>query len=189
MDSDKISLQTSPYRRGAETGLFFGAYFSALILAGVYSAAIPLLSILVLALLAAFPAAVYRKQRKAYLSDPQPAQITAVWIHGITMIACGALIAALLILVLFKWINPDYFANQLRVLVETYEQTHEPALHDAAQTAALMLERNAIPTPATLTLGFWLFTVASGSILAGLMAVIARLMGHPANASRRSRSN
>lgn len=176
---DNSIQQHSPFRHGAENGPFFGIYFSAIFLSGVYSAAVPSLTLLTLLLLICFPLVVYRKLRRAVIALPEPPQITPLWIHGITMIACGALITSLLILIYFRWINPDYFADQLRFLVATYEETRQPALEDSARTASMMLENHAIPTPSVLTLGFWLFTVASGSILAGLMAVLVRLIGNP----------
>ncbi len=176
---DNSTKQHSPFRLGAENGPFFGIYFSAIFLSGVYSAAEPSLTLLTLSLLICFPLVVYRKLRRAAGALPGPTQITPLWIHGITMIACGALITSLLIMIYFRWINPGYFADQLRFIVATYEETHQPALENSARTASMMLENHAIPTPSVLTLGFWLFTVASGSILAGLMAVLVRLIGDP----------
>lgn len=148
-------------------------YLTGMFLLWVWGANLPLCTLCSFALMAFFPIALYRTLRTTARLMPQ-VSVTNLWTQGITTVFCGALVSALVIMVYLKWVNPSYISDQLLRAVETYRSTPDPSLEQAATMAQTILERRAVPPPATWTVTYWLFTVASGSILAGLMAILAK---------------
>lgn len=170
-NSNKLA---SPYRRGADRGYVFGLWFTAIFLTWIFSAQVPLLPLVTLGLLAATPFLVYRLLRTSYVEQGRMVQTSALWVEGITMIMCGSLICAAIVVIYFKWIDPDYMARQLQTVVDMYASTGDESLAEAARMSKAILDNNAVPPASTWTLAMWLFTVSSGSLLAGLMAILVK---------------
>ncbi len=173
--TDNSNRFASPYRRGADRGYVFGLWFTAIFLTWIFSSQVPLLPLLTAALVIATPILLYRILRTSYLEQERMAQTSALWVEGITMIMCGALICAAVVVIYFKWIDPDYMARQLQLVVDMYASTGDESLAEAARLSKAILDNNAVPTASTWTLAMWLFTVSSGSLLAGLMAILVKL--------------
>ena len=169
-------IPISPYKRGADQGFMFGLYLCAMFLSWVFAATYPALAFATFILAACVPLYTFRALRSTVVAEYGTTPVVSLWVQGITMMACGALICAALILVWFKWIDPQFVASQLQSLVDVYNETNDPSLADTARIASLLLEKNAIPPPSTWMLAFWLFTVFTGSLLSCLMAVLARAM-------------
>lgn len=165
----------SPYRRGADRGYLFGLWFTAIFLSWIFSSQIPLLSLLTVGLVIATPFLVYRMLRSSHLDQHGMAQVSSLWVEGITMIMCGSLICAAVMVIYFKWIDPDYMARQLQLVVDMYASTGDESLAEPARLSKAILDNHAVPTASTWTLAMWLFTVSSGSLLAGLMALLVKM--------------
>ncbi|MCM1347804.1 MAG: DUF4199 domain-containing protein [Firmicutes bacterium] len=177
----------SPFQRGVDCGWIFGIYFMAMFLAWVFSESFTVLFLLVPVLAIWFPFIVYRLQKSEYqiknaeflgMRPYGPFEVTDMWIYGIVMISCGTLISSVLIMVYLKWIDPEYVVRQLRRAIEVYNSTSDPSLAQAATMARALIDNQAVPTASTITLSLGLFTVASGSLVAGLMAVLVKLRSY-----------
>ncbi len=167
----------SPYRYGIDRGWVFGVYFAAMFFTWAGASQMPVLVMLTVALAVFFPCMVYMLLRRLYLAHRGNIQVTTLWISGISAIVCGSLICAALMMVYFKWINPTFLIDQLQQMVELYRTTGDPSLAEAARLSEQMIEYHHVPPASTWTLAMWLFTVSSASLLAGLMAVLARARG------------
>lgn len=176
MNTTENIPSASPYRRGADRGYILGLWFTAIFLSWIFSAQVPLLSLVAVALIAGTPFLIYKLLRKSCLVDPS-VQVSALWVEGISMVFCGSLICAVAVIVYFKWIDPGYMARQLQTLVDVYASTGDESLAEAARLSKAILDNNAVPPASTWTLAMWLFTVSSGSLLSGLMAVLVKARG------------
>lgn len=171
-----LQLPLSPYKRGADQGFMFGLYLSVMFLSWVFAATYPWLVFITFLMAVGVPVYTFRALRSTVVAEHGTTPMMSLWVQGITMMACGALICAAVILVWFKWIDPNFIASQLQSLVDIYNDTEDPSLANTARIASLLLEKNAIPPPSTWMLAFWLFTVFTGSLLSCLMAILARAM-------------
>lgn len=174
INSSSDSATHSPIRRGADCGLQFGLWFTAMFLSYIYASLWPALAIVTLALAAGVPFKVFRTLRREYRLSGSSIQVTSLWIQGIVMISAGALICALVTLVFFRWIDPGYIVRQLHQIIELYRTTSDPSLAEMARVAQGLIDNGTVPRPSTWVLSMWLFTVTSGSILSGLMAILVR---------------
>lgn len=175
IDPDSPVAQKLPFSRGADSGLRLGLYFSAMFLTWFYASRLPLLSIVTCALAVALPVTLYRMLRRSLESDGGTTTVTNLWIEGIVGIAGGALLCAGVTMVFLTWVEPGFIVNQLGRMIELYDTTNDPSLAEAAEMSRRLIENGAVPKASTWTLAMWLFTVTSGSMLAGLMAVLAKM--------------
>lgn len=167
----------SPVRLGADRGPALGIYFIAMFLTWVLSTSMPMLSMITVAMAIAFPFLVYKILRNRNLALDTKAPLTDLWIQGIAMIAFGAILCALVSLVYFKWINPTFMVDSLQRMIDLYHSTNDPSLAEMARMSQGLLDNHTMPSSSTIVWTLWLFTVTSGSLLAGLMAMLVKLRG------------
>lgn len=177
MNTNGNNTLASPYRRGADRGYIFGLWFTAIFLSWIFSSQLPMLSLVTVGLILAMPFLIYRLLRNSSREQGGVVQVSSLWVEGITMVMCGSLICAAVVVIYFKWIDPDYMARQLQLVVDMYASTNDESLAEAARLSKAILDNNAVPSASTWTLAMWLFTVSSGSLLSGLMAVLVKARG------------
>lgn len=170
----KTDRQPSPVSRGADCGVFFGLLFTAMFLCYVYATTLPVLTFIFLALAVAIPFIIFRVLRSDFRTSGGTLSVTSMWIQGITMIAGGAILCSLVALAYFKWIEPDYIINQLHRIIELYQSTSDPSLEQFADLAQGLIDNQKVPRPSLWVTTICIFTVAAGSMLSGLMAVLVK---------------
>lgn len=165
----------SPYKRGAVHGFGFGLFMSVIFIAWVLMPEFPWLSFLIFPLMLYVPVYTYRTMRSTQRAEYATTPLSSLWMQGIMMTGCGALICSLVMVIWFKWIDPDFMARQLQTFIDIYNQTKEPALAESAKVAQLLIDKQAIPSASTFAQAFWLMSVSFGSILSLLIATLARI--------------
>lgn len=164
----------SPYRRGARQGILFGMYLTAMFVLSIYSGSIALLGLLFLILIIGVPFVIHRMLRESYVADGGYTTFSSLWMQGIMIFACGALLSTLVALIYFKLINPTYISDQLQGIVDAYNTTKAEALQQYAQTAKLMLENKAVPSAGTWVMAMFWFIIFTGSLLSSVISAIVR---------------
>lgn len=179
MNIEADTRQQSPRRSGAEMGLPVGIYFAMMFLTYMAGTATPTLTLVFVAMVAAFPFLVYALLRRQLRWAGSDMPVVSLWIQGIVMIAGGALLCSVLILVYFKWIEPDFMVTMMERAATVLTDDPDPSVAELGRMARGLIDNRAVPSASTLTLSFWLFTVSTGSMLAGLMALLAKLKRLP----------
>lgn len=176
--------RATPYRRAANSGLAFGAYLSVIFATWILSATVPGISLLTAAMTVLFPLVLYRMMLRTERASGG-LQLTSLWICGIIMVAGGAVIAAAVTVIYLKWIDPEFILRQLQTLISMSAATADPAYSEAAALARGMIDNHAVPSASMWMTTMWLFTVSSGSILAGLLAMLIKLRSRTRRSSSR----
>ena len=171
--TDNIDRQ-SPYRHAASRGLVFGLYLSAIFATWIFSASFAGVSLLTCALTLLVPLVLYILMRRTDVFAGG-LQLTTLWSCGIGTVAGGAVIAAAGTVVYLKWIDPEFILRQLMNLIAMADASPDPSYTEAANLARGMIDNHAVPSATMWMSTMWLFTVSSGSILAGLLAVLIKL--------------
>lgn len=177
MDSKEIIA--GPYRRGADAGLPFGLYLSAMYVASVYSASLPLLGLLVTLMFFLVPVIVYKSLRRSFLADNGTTMGSSLWMQGIMMFLCGGLIYSLVVMVYCRWINPTYIADSFTNMATVLAADGGEMSARVAETSRLVVENGAVPSAASWAMAVFWLVVFSGSLLSGLCALLVRARGVP----------
>lgn len=164
----------NPYSRAANSGLIFGLYLSAIFATWILSASLPGFSLLTAALTVLFPVVLYIMMRRddAFSGG---LQLTTLWICGIIMVTGGAVITAAVSVIYLKWGDPQFILRQLENVIAMSAATSDPTYAEAARLAQGMIDNHVVPSATMWMTTMWLFTVSSGSILAGLLAMLIKV--------------
>lgn len=166
----------SPHAMAADKGLFVGIYFCAMFLFWVLTPQAHIFSLLTVVLAITFPFCLFKLIRSLIAPSHRPLpSIITLWTQGIIMVSCGALLLTALSLVYLKWIDPTFMLEQLQTAAQL-KSNPDPSVVRMADIAQGLIDNHAVPKASTMALSLWLFTVSSGSMLAGLMAILARLI-------------
>lgn len=177
-----MSKVISPYLRGADDGLRFGLYLSALLLSVMLSARMPLLSLAAFVMMAGVPVWTYMCQRRYARTLGMAATVPMLWMQGVVMFTGGIVIASAVIVAYMRWADPAYIFNQWQSIAAM--ATRPEASDFYRQTGAMaqaMIEAGTLPTPLEMAWQFILLTVSTGSILSLIMGAIVcrRTKQHP----------
>lgn len=166
--------QHSPYRYGADQGFFFGIYLSAMFLCSVLGVRYPVLNLLFVGLFAAVPFLLYRWLRRAYVEVRGTLTLSALWLQGIVIFMCGMMIAAVVSLLYFRFIEPGFIIGRLYDIMEIYESSPVPELQEMAVILGRMIEQKAVPSVGSIVMEMVWLGVFTGSILSLIIGLIVR---------------
>lgn len=169
-----MSNIVSPYRRGADKGLYLGVWFCAMFFALVYSIEVPLLGFVALLLFAGVPFVEYRFLRRTYVEERGMTTLSGLWMQGIVTFGCGSLINAAVITVWLRWIRPDYIMERLNEAIEFYGAIDEPTAQQAADMLQRMVDARMVPTAVSIALETVWLAIFTGSILSLILSLLAR---------------
>jgi hypothetical protein len=173
----KDTLGKSPYKRGADDGLFFGILLCAMFFAGVFSFEVPLLGLFSFLLMLSVPFMIYRFLRRSYVTDRGATPLSSLWMQGIMTFACGCLIAGLVATIYLKWINPEFIITRLREVIEFYRDSPWDKGAETAVVLQRMIDNHLVPGPVSMVVEMIWLGIFSGSLLSVLMALLARARG------------
>ena len=168
-------MPPSPYRRGAAQGLFFGIYLSILFLASVYSVSYPLMGLVGMLLVLGVPFYIYRCLRATFVADGGLTPFSSLWMQGIMVFLCGALIQGVVAVIYLKWVDPTFIITQLRTVISFYDGMPSPEAKEMAKVLSNMIEANLVPSAASMVVEMIFLSVFSGSLLSLLMSALARI--------------
>lgn len=165
----------SPYRRGAAQGMYFGIYLSLLFLASVYSITYPVMGLAMMLLLIGVPFYIYKCLRASFVADRGTTQLSSLWMQGIMVFLCGALIQGVVAIVYLKWIEPAFIITQLHTVIDFYRGIDSPEAQEMARVLQNMIDINLVPTAASMVMEMICFSVFTGSLLSVILSIIVRM--------------
>ncbi len=171
-----MNKEKSIYQYGAENGLFFGLYLSAIFLIFVYAGASFFLNSLGIILMAAVPLVIFRFLRLYYRQHAQTATFGSLWILGVITFLCGALICSIVTYLWLEYVIPGFILEQAQAALAVYEQV--PELKDNEFTVLLRkaIENKMLPTPIQFVVQMLWFTISAGILSSIFIAILARLL-------------
>lgn len=155
--------------------MYFGIYLSLLFLTSVYSITYPVLGLATMMLLVSVPFYIYKCLRATYVADGGFTPLSSLWMQGIMVFLCGALIQGVVAVVYLKWIDPSFIITQLRSVIAFYSGIDDANAQEIAKVLQNMIDANLVPTATSMVMEMICFSVFSGSLLSLLMSIIARL--------------
>ena len=176
----------SIFRRGAEDGVKFGIYLSAMFMFVALSTTLPLLGYLSTLMALAVPVYAFFTLRKGYIENGCFYTFSELWTYGIVLFACGALIMAATIVVYTSWINPGFIHEQCQIAITAYKSLNDPMATEIVSTLEKVMEQNLLPSPTQLAGNLFSFSVFSGSILSIILAPIIRFFKPKNNGANNS---
>lgn len=164
----------SLYRRGADTGLYFGLYLSGLFFASSYSVDIPGLSLTTFIMMVAVPFIIYKCMRAYFNDEKGIVTFPSLWMYGIAIFIFGSIIAAAVSATYMKWIAPDFIDTRIQASIELLNATPGPDTKEMVKMLTLVRDSGMIPGPVELSLRMVSFNVFSGSMLSLLMSLLVK---------------
>ena len=162
------------FKEGAHQGLVMGAYLTVMAVASIYTDKMPLLALFALLMLLCAPIVVYRYQRHTFVSEEGTTLFSSLWMQGIIIVICGALICSAVMYVMLQWVRPDFMASQVEQFIEIYRSQPETANSEIIEVMQKALDQGALPLPIDYAMtGFWLASFL-GSVASLFTAAIAQ---------------
>ncbi len=158
-------MMLSPYRRGADDGFIFGLYLSVMFFTSIYSAGLPVLSLLSLGMMVCVPVVIFVFMRRFEAALKEYATFPMLWMQGVVIFFCGTIIAGALLVVYMKWVEPDYVLKQLEGLAELGSTADGGFVAEAGEMAGKMIEANFIPSPIAIVTEIIMTSIVTGSLL------------------------
>lgn len=169
-----MTTPLSPFRCGADNGFRFGIYLTALYAAMIFSANVAVLSIVTLALMVAVPAVVFLLLRRDRRRPGWPDTISSLWIDGLFTFLCGGLIASVMLLVYLRWIDPGYISANIDAAITTLQNSSEASQQQLADDLTTAIDNGLSLSPTAFAMSLLWLTVASGSVLSLVLAIIIK---------------
>lgn len=160
------------FRRGAEDGLGFGLYLSALVIFLFLSVKVTPLSFAFVAMAAGVPFYVYWRLRRSFVDSEGTQSFPSLWMQGITMFFCAGLCMMAAGCVYMTWIDPYYLHNLGALAIEALDYG---SYAGSSLTPDEISNMFAVMTPLNLMLEFLWLAMFTGSILSMIMAWAVRL--------------
>lgn len=184
--SNFMTMIQSPYRRGADDGLIFGLYLTAMFFASIFAGSFALLSLLGAAMMVGVPVVIYLFLRRYDRSLGPAATFAMLWMQGVVIFFCGMLIAGTALVVFMKWVHPGFVAEQLTAVAALKGTVPGSQIDLAADVAENMLEANFIPAPIDIVTELLMLAIVTGSLLSMTLSGIFALRRHRRLYGRRS---
>lgn len=172
-NNDEIR-QRSPYKRGADDGLLFGLLLTVIFFAGVFSVDYPVTGLIAAAGMLSVPFVIYKFLRRSYVADMGMTLLSSLWMQGIMIFGCGALISGIIATVYLKWVDPDFINARVADAIRLYRESDMPSGERMAETLEAMVKSHLIPSAVQIVVEMIWLSIFSGSLLSLLMALLAR---------------
>lgn len=167
-------MLASPYKRGADDGLTFAIYLTALFFVSIFSVSVPALSFIALLLIVGVPFIIYFYLRRAFVADGGFSQLSALWMHGIMIFVCGSALSAVIQVIYLKWINPLYISDMVHKAIDFYSEMPGDNASRMAEILQQMVDGHLIPSAISIVMEMIWLSVFSGSLLSLLMSLLVR---------------
>lgn len=166
----------SPFRYGADQGLYFGLYLICFYGCGLLNMTSPnlLFSLAAMVLFAGVPFLIYYWLRRTYVAFRGAIQLSALWMQGIVIFICGTLISAVALVVYLKFVNPTFIVDQMKMLIEMYSSMDWERGQEAAEMLQRLIDMKLVPSAMSVVMETVWLGVFSGSMLSLLMGLLVR---------------
>jgi hypothetical protein len=165
------------YAQGADDGLWMGLYLSAMFLSVAFSLKVAMLNLVALLLFVGISGLTYFFLRKAYRHGGiGMKRLSALWMQGITMFACAAIILGAVSYVYMRWIEPHFILNVCKYGIDYYTSLHTEEADKLAESLQQIISNGALPQVSTLVMAWMWLTVFGGSLLSLVVAMLLRML-------------
>lgn len=171
--AQRSNVGRSVYRRGAEDGLWFGAYLSVLMLAILMTVHVELLSLLAVAMILGVPFLVYKTLRRGIADREDGGRFAEACMHGISIFFFGALIMGVAMYVYLRFADPSYLPTNIKQLIAALRQSGTAEDLETARQLQNMIDRKLLPGAIQMVFGTIWMVVFSGTMLTMLLSAFA----------------
>lgn len=170
-------MSKTPYRRGAEDGLKFGIYLGVLLFSSLLSGKVAWLAQVFCVMAILVPVIIYRMMVSYKRELGGVVTFSMLWMQGLVIFSCAAVIAGGAMMIYLRWIDPDYMVENMRQLASLDVSGDRAGLAGYKDMAQIMLDNKSIPRVVDIVVMIILMAITSGSLLSMLLAgiIIARL--------------
>lgn len=166
----------SIYARGADDGFWMGLYLVVIFFSMVAALQYALANALLLVLLAGVPALTFWFLRRSYRADNGLTPFSGLWMQGIVMFGCSALIFCLTGYLYLRWMDPEFISRVLSLGLEFYRQADTPEAQEVVEELELIQSNpDRLLSARNVVMGWMWLIVFSGSLLSMLMAGLVKL--------------
>lgn len=169
-----VDEQKSIFRRGADTGLYFGLYLSVLYMCMTHSVSSPMLNLLALIMMVGVPVIIYKCLRRMYVEEEGESIFSTLWMYGILIFFFGSLISATVLIVYLRWLNPGVIVEQLQTSIEILNTSGLPVGKEIATQLTQMIEQKALPSAVEIGIRTISSSVFTGMLLSMIVAAIVK---------------
>jgi len=163
----------SLYRCAAYWGIPFGLTLSIIAVGTIFSDKMALLPMLVMLLMLSLPWLLYRYQRRYMKLTAGQAPFAALWMLGIVVCLCGALIASLVAYCAIEFIRPDYLYEQAAQVIDAYGKVPQLANDQFIDVLKKAVAQNALPSHIDVVMGMFWACTALGSVTSAFTGALA----------------
>ncbi len=175
---DKKDTRTI-YARGADDGLWLGLCFIALFGLAAASLRMQWLNIAVFAVAVYVPVFTYRKLRRTHVDAHGLSPFSALWMQGIVMFACGALLLGLGSYIYLRYLDPGFIDRVIEYGADFYASYPTESAQEISAEFRSILENDMAPKPQDVVLMWMWGAIFSGSLLSMITAWAVRLRPVP----------
>lgn len=127
----------SVLKRGANDGVFFGIYLSAMVALTVYSDVLALAGILSMLMFFAAPVVLFMLMWRDVRRNPHIENYSSIVLHGMITSICASLLVAVVAYLLLRFARPTYIAENIEAAKQVFQSMGK---QQAAQFRALVRE-------------------------------------------------
>jgi len=168
----------SVYHRGADNGFYLGLLFIMIFCGLVLSEHLGFFSIITIAMILSVPFVAYYFMRKSFRMNGGICDFPSLWIEGIVAFSCGGALLALVAYIFLRFIDPEYIARQVDIMISVYKDNmNDAGTEEIVGMLELIKEHNAYPTPRLISLQLFLTSCFTGSVLSMILAAVVRSVG------------
>lgn len=166
----------SPYKRGADEGIFMGALFIVLFLAVTKSMDSMFATWIAWILaLVGVPGLTFYLLRRSNERDNGLTLHSSLWVQGIVIFFCGSLILALFIYLYLRWMNPTFMVDHLIKMADAYASMNTPQGQQISDTIHAIINQDLVPSAISIGIETIWIGVFTGSLLSIVLAWIVKL--------------
>lgn len=172
----------SPYRRGADDGMKFGIYLTAMFAGALFGGSGGIMSVLTLLMMAAAPVVLWRLILSYHRSLGSESKFGDLWLDGTLTVIFGMLLATAFLIIYMKWINPGFVTDNLRAIIEMNDAHPEMGLSTYATVASNLIENNLVPSATQMAANVMVMSVMFGIIVAAVISLAVTLVSRAGSA-------
>lgn len=157
----------------SEWGVILGVAACVAVFATLFSIYKPVMMLLAIAGYVAVPVIAWRMLKSTALRTPQMPTASVLWRTGTLAFTAGALIAALAVFIVFKWVDPGFIGRLFDDVMKMYDALGTADAAGKAESLRQMMA-SGLPSPAQMAMQIFVFMVLSGSVLSIIVSAILR---------------
>ena len=170
-----MNNEKSVFKCGAENGLIFGLYLSAIFFTCIYGNSSFMISFLGLVMFLAVPLVIFAFMRRYHVTYPETSTFSNLWTLGTATYLFGSLICGIVTYIWLQYITPDFIVNQAKMALATDEQIPEFKNHEFTSMLRKAISDKMLPSPIMIVFQLIWATLTAGVVTSLILAPLARI--------------